>query len=107
MLVSSEEENEVSFSCFAKDFSPKDYEIKWLKDNKDITKKIYERNTPTYEESKSLNGTLYSAAGFLTVPSSEWTMQTTFTCQFKGKGENNVPAIKEAKVSYRNPTDSE
>uniref|UniRef100_A0A4W6EQZ3 Ig-like domain-containing protein n=1 Tax=Lates calcarifer TaxID=8187 RepID=A0A4W6EQZ3_LATCA len=73
VLASSDEErrteDKASFTCFAKDFSPKDYEIKWLKDNVEITDKIYEIKTTT-GETKYKNGTkLYSAASFLTVQS--------------------------------------
>uniref|UniRef100_A0A3B4TLJ0 Ig-like domain-containing protein n=1 Tax=Seriola dumerili TaxID=41447 RepID=A0A3B4TLJ0_SERDU len=53
--------NEASFSCYAKDFSPKDYDIKWLKSGEEINNKIYEIKTPTTTNLK--NGTkLYSAA---------------------------------------------
>nr|XP_046271484.1 Ig mu chain C region isoform X2 [Scatophagus argus] len=87
VLASSDEENEASFSCFAKDFSPNTYEFKWLKNDKDIANKKYELTTPA-KETKYENGTVvYSAASLLVVPSSEWTSGTTFTCQFKGEGE--------------------
>lgn len=102
-LVSSDEENKVSFSCFARDFSPKGYEIKWLKNDEDVTNKIYEMKTLFKEEKKTVNGTLYHAASFLTVPSSEWTESTEFTCLFKGKGENNTPRFKNSSVTYIRP----
>ncbi|XP_050929984.1 Ig heavy chain Mem5 [Lates calcarifer] len=87
VLASSEEENEVSFSCFAKDFSPKDYEIKWLKDGVEITDKIYEIKTPI-DEKQFDNGTkLYSASSFLTMKSSKVPPKTKLTCRFKGKNE--------------------
>ncbi|KAM7372142.1 hypothetical protein PAMP_009335 [Pampus punctatissimus] len=71
VLTSSDEGTETSFSCFAKDFSPNAYEIKWLKDEEEIFNKLYEIITPSYER-KTDNGTiLYSAASFLTVQSSE------------------------------------
>lgn len=103
VLTSSEEEDEVSLSCFARDFSPKDYEIKWLKNNEDVTNKIYELKTLFKEEKKTVNGTLYHAASFLTVPSSEWTQSNEFTCLFKGKGENNIPRFTNSSVTYSPP----
>ncbi|GLD66693.1 hemicentin-1-like protein [Lates japonicus] len=87
VLASSEEEHEVSFSCFAKDFSPKDYEIKWLKDDVEITNKIYETKTPTVEKQYQNGTKLYSAASFLTVKSSEVPPKAKLTCRFKGKNE--------------------
>lgn len=102
-LVSSDKENEVSFSCFARDFSPKDYEIKWLKNNEDVTNKKYEMKTLFKEEKRTVNGTLYHAASFLTVPSSEWTESTEFTCLFKGRGENNIPRFTNSSVAYCSP----
>lgn len=102
-LASSEEEDEVSFSCFARDFSPKVYEIKWLKNNEDVTNKIYEMKTLFKEEKKTVNGTLYHAASFLTVSSSEWTRSDEFTCLFEGKGENNIQRFTNSSVTYINP----
>uniref|UniRef100_A0A3Q3GIF1 Ig-like domain-containing protein n=1 Tax=Labrus bergylta TaxID=56723 RepID=A0A3Q3GIF1_9LABR len=76
---------EVSFSCFAKDFAPKQYEFKWLKNDGVIPHDTYVDQTPA-KEKKTENGTLYSAASFLTVPASEWTQDTKYVCEFKGKG---------------------
>uniref|UniRef100_A0A3Q3ER70 Ig-like domain-containing protein n=1 Tax=Labrus bergylta TaxID=56723 RepID=A0A3Q3ER70_9LABR len=75
----------VSFSCFAKDFAPKQYEFKWLKNDGVIPHDTYVDQTPA-KEKKTENGTLYSAASFLTVPASEWTQDTKYVCEFKGKG---------------------
>uniref|UniRef100_A0A4W6EQ67 Ig-like domain-containing protein n=1 Tax=Lates calcarifer TaxID=8187 RepID=A0A4W6EQ67_LATCA len=91
VLASSDEErrteDKASFTCFAKDFSPKDYEIKWLKDNVEITDKIYEIKTTT-GETKYKNGTkLYSAASFLTVQSRD--LPAKLTCEFKGKKDED------------------
>lgn len=100
--VSSAEEQETIFSCFAKDFSPKDYEFKWFKNNKEVTPNISE--TFVKEESKTSEGTLYTAASFLTVSSSEWTVENTyFTCQFKGRGENNSPVYVNSSATYKVP----
>uniref|UniRef100_A0A3B4WX84 Ig-like domain-containing protein n=1 Tax=Seriola lalandi dorsalis TaxID=1841481 RepID=A0A3B4WX84_SERLL len=86
-LASSNDEKEASFSCYAKDFSPEEYDIKWLKSGEEINNKIYEIKTPTTTNLK--NGTkFYSAASFLTVPSHDLLPQTEFTCEFKGKREN-------------------
>ncbi|KAL7378694.1 hypothetical protein ABVT39_017406 [Epinephelus coioides] len=99
VMTSSGEGTETTLSCFAKDFSPKDFEFKWLKNEAKITTGITNIKTP-FDEKKAENGTLYSAASFLTVPSSEGTETNTFTCEFTGKGEQgptyvNSSATKE------------
>nr|AAX78209.1 immunoglobulin mu heavy chain [Epinephelus coioides] len=85
VMTCSDEGTETTFSCFAKDFSPKDFEFKWLKNQAEITTGITNIKTP-FDGKKTENGTLYSAASFLTVPSSE-ADTNTFTCEFMGKGE--------------------
>lgn len=82
------DEKEVSLSCFAKQFSPKNYTIKWLKNNEEISIKPNENNMLFEEETK--NGTLFSATSFLTVPINDWTENVMFTCHFSGIGENNI-----------------
>ncbi|XP_076607636.1 immunoglobulin gamma-1 heavy chain-like [Chaetodon auriga] len=100
VLVSSDEQNEASFSCFAKDFSPEDYEIKWLKNNEDIASKIYEIKTPPQDRKDKNGTTLYSAASFLKVPSSDWKQYgATFTCQFNGKDEIGATFVNSS-VTY-------
>lgn len=102
--VSSAEEQETLFSCFAKGFSPKDYTFKWFKNNKEVTSKVYETNTPIQEDSKTPDGMLYSAASFLTVLSSEWTVENTvFTCQLKGRSEKNGPVYVNSSATYKVP----
>lgn len=91
------------FFCFVKDFSPKDYKIKWLKNDKEVTSKLSESYTPLKEERKTSDGTLYSVASFLTVESGEWTSNTNFTCQFEGRGENKSPVYKSASAVYEEP----
>nr|ADC45387.1 immunoglobulin mu heavy chain [Latris lineata] len=99
VLASSDEESEASFSCFAKDFSPKDYKIKWLKNEVEIPNKIYEVHTPAGQ--RDLNGsTLYSAASFLKVPSSEWTHDDRYTCLFEGKCKTSS-TFKNSTVTYK------
>ncbi|XP_076607639.1 immunoglobulin alpha-2 heavy chain-like [Chaetodon auriga] len=79
-VLASSDEQKASFSCFVKDFAPEHHEIKWLKNNEEITNKLYEVTTPPHK-----NGTLFSAASFLEVPSAEWKQDgTTFTCLFEG-----------------------
>uniref|UniRef100_G3PH18 Ig-like domain-containing protein n=1 Tax=Gasterosteus aculeatus aculeatus TaxID=481459 RepID=G3PH18_GASAC len=98
VLASSDEDTEVSFSCLANDFSPNDYDIKWLKNNQEVTNQIFEMKTITPEGRKDANGTtLYSATSFLMLPSSEWTDGTELTCQFKGKG----PTFKNSSLTYK------
>lgn len=85
VLASSDETNEASFSCFAYDFSPKDYEIKWLKGEEDIPGTVNKITTPIWER-KLDNGTkLYNVASFLTLQ--DVPVNTQFTCEFKGKCE--------------------
>lgn len=81
--ISSGEDNETTISCFAKSFSPKEYKIKWLKNNQEITDKIYE--TPIQENG---NKTHFSAASFLTVQTKGLQDNDVFTCKFKGKNDN-------------------
>ncbi|XP_022612188.1 immunoglobulin mu heavy chain-like isoform X2 [Seriola dumerili] len=105
VLASSNDEKEASFSCYAKDFSPKDYDIKWLKSGEEINNKIYEIKTPTTTNLK--NGTkLYSAASFLTVPSQDLLPQTEFTCEFKGKKDNGYQ-FTNSSVIYNKRTSPE
>ncbi|KAA8584982.1 hypothetical protein FQN60_003676 [Etheostoma spectabile] len=99
MLASSEEGTEAFFSCFAKDFSPKDYEIKWLKNEVEIVSKIDE--IKTHEGRKDINGTsLYSAASFLTVKSDELEENTEVMCKFKGKRQT-CPTEVNSTVLYQ------
>lgn len=100
MSASPSEEEGIMFFCFVKDFSPKNYKIKWLKNDKEVTSKISESNTPLKEERKTVNGTLYSIASFLTVESTEWVSNTNFTCQFEGRGEDKLPVYKSASAVY-------
>lgn len=98
VLASFDEKNEAFFSCFAEDFSPKKHEIKWLKNEVEITNKNSEIVTPPVER-KTVNGTRYSAASFLTVASDELVFGTTFTCEFKGKDAKG-DAFTNSSVSY-------
>lgn len=94
VLASSGDEKEATFSCFAKDFSPKDYEIKWLKNDVEITDKLYEIKTPT-----EASGTNYSAASFLVVKVDDLKTDSTFTCEFNGKDDKG-PASKNSSITY-------
>lgn len=100
--VSSAEEQETIFACFAKDFSPKNYEFKWFRNDKEVTSKL--SNTPVKEERKTPNGTLYSAASFLTVSSSDWTEENVnYTCQLKVTCENTGPVYASSSATYKTP----
>ncbi|KAG7243668.1 hypothetical protein INR49_011225, partial [Caranx melampygus] len=84
VLASSDE---TSYSCFANDFSPKDFEIKWLKDDQEITSNMTEVKTLVGER-KLKNGTkVYNVASFLTFPSNEGFCDSKFKCEFKGKDD--------------------
>lgn len=92
------------FACLAKDFSPKDYKFTWFKNDKEVTSKISQTDTPVKVENQTSEGTLYSAASFLTVSSSEWKVENTyFTCRVKGRGENNVPVYVNSSITYEVP----
>lgn len=103
VLVSSAEESEKNtiFSCFANGFSPKKHEIKWFKNDKEVTSKVSESNTPVKEEARLSNGTLYSVASFLTVQNSEWELNTNFTCQFKSKNEQGHDEYQSGSVKNK------
>ncbi|KAI3359273.1 hypothetical protein L3Q82_002790 [Scortum barcoo] len=58
VLAPSDEQSEASFSCFAKDFSPNHFKIKWLKNDVEISENF------------------------------GWTPDTKVTCEFEGRGEN-------------------
>ncbi|KAG7243669.1 hypothetical protein INR49_011226 [Caranx melampygus] len=85
VLASSDDTNEASLSCFAYDFSPKDYEIKWLKNEEEITGPVNEVKTPLAERVLENGTKLYNVASFLTLKSSDVPSHTQFTCEFKGK----------------------
>nr|AGT99002.1 immunoglobulin M heavy chain [Lateolabrax japonicus] len=101
VLASSEKENEVTFSCLAKDFSPKDYEFKWLKNEEDIPNKIYEIKTCDGKEVTETK--VYSAASFLAVPSSEWTEDSKFTCVFEGKCKGQITFVNSSVTKDTTP----
>lgn len=88
LLSSYDDKNEeASFACFAKHFSPKDFKIKWLINNEEITDKKEEKTTLAEPEIKNENGTLYSAASFITLPkdkSSSGTIKCKFTTEKEG-----------------------
>ncbi|KAI9523299.1 hypothetical protein NQZ68_028323 [Dissostichus eleginoides] len=99
---SSYEDNEAYFSCLASDFSPKEYEIKWLTNNQEITTKIHEIKTFSVE-SKDENGTpLYSAASFLKMNTSDSTLDIPLTCLFEAKGEKG-PSTVNGTISVKCP----
>nr|BAB60868.1 immunoglobulin M [Paralichthys olivaceus] len=93
------EKNEASFFCSAENFSPKDYQIKWMKNGDDFTDIISEITTST-EEHKSENGTLYSATSILRVHTSDLPESAKIKCQFKGKDASGVK-LTEAFVTYK------
>ncbi|CAK6979222.1 immunoglobulin mu heavy chain-like, partial [Scomber scombrus] len=100
VLASSDVGDEASFSCFAKDFSPKQYEIKWLKDDKEDFKKVHEIKTVN-DGKDTPNGTLYSASSFLVLKADELIPDITkLTCEFKGK-DGSGDIFVNASVTYQ------
>lgn len=95
-----ETKEEAYFSCFAKDFSPNTYEIKWLKDEQVITGTIDEVITSSQGRNDTNGTTLFSVASLLTLPSREVPEGSKLTCLFKGKGERN-PVYLNSTVSHK------
>uniref|UniRef100_A0A672F4E8 Ig-like domain-containing protein n=1 Tax=Salarias fasciatus TaxID=181472 RepID=A0A672F4E8_SALFA len=85
----SEEDNEVTFSCIAKDFAPKEHNITWQKNTGEITGKIDKIETISAGRAGN-ETTLYSASSFLSVEPDEWSKGTTYTCVFERKGKDNI-----------------
>ncbi|XP_077474717.1 uncharacterized protein LOC144088269 [Stigmatopora argus] len=87
-VLSSSDGKELSFACFAQDFSPNIYEVKWLKNGVDTFDRINEIETQP-EARKDANGTtLYSVTTILTLKSNQWSSDTKVTCEFRGKDED-------------------
>ncbi|XP_025762368.1 immunoglobulin mu heavy chain isoform X3 [Oreochromis niloticus] len=82
---SSDEDDTYTASCFAKEFAPKTHNLKWQKNGVDVA------STIDLTESKNAAGkTLYNAASFLTVNSSDLNDQTRFTCVFTGGEDGSL-----------------
>ncbi|XP_033999259.1 LOW QUALITY PROTEIN: immunoglobulin gamma-1 heavy chain-like [Trematomus bernacchii] len=94
LASTSSGDNETYLSCLASDFSPAEYEIKWLTiNNQNIITQIHEMKTLPAER-KDENGTLlYSAASFLTMDSNDPTLKNPVTCLFEGKGEKGPSTV--------------
>ena len=109
LASTSSEDSETYLSCLAIDFSPAEYEIKWLTiNNQEITTKIHEMKALPVER-KDENGTLlYSAASFLTMNSRDPTLINPVTCLFEGKGEKGPSTASRSlnitKCDDRQPT---
>uniref|UniRef100_A0A672F5G0 Ig-like domain-containing protein n=1 Tax=Salarias fasciatus TaxID=181472 RepID=A0A672F5G0_SALFA len=88
----SEEDNEVTFSCIAKDFAPKEHNITWQKNTGEITGKIDKIETISAGRAGN-ETTLYSASSFLSVEPDEWSKGTTYTCVFERKGKDNISHV--------------
>nr|ARC77253.1 immunoglobulin mu heavy chain [Dicentrarchus labrax] len=101
---SDEDEEEAAFSCFATDFSPNSYKIKWLKNGEDFNNQTDKIETTSVERTDANGTKVYSTASFLRVKSSEWSPSTEFTCLFEGKGKNGIPAFKNSSVVYKGNT---
>lgn len=99
----NEENEEASFSCFAKDFSPKTFEFIWMKDDVVINQNSIDKIGMSSER-KNINGTtLYSAASLLTIKKAEVTPEDKFMCVFKGKGKS-TSAVKNDTVQVKECT---
>lgn len=85
-----EENEEVSFSCFAKDFSPKVYEFIWMKDDMVINQSSVDHISMSSGGREINKMTLYSAASLLTIKREEVTPEDKFMCVFKGEGKSTA-----------------
>ncbi|CAN9505932.1 unnamed protein product [Ophioblennius macclurei] len=101
-VCSSEEDNEVTFSCIAKDFAPRGYNITWQKNGQKIMGGTEEIETISAGRSGN-DTTLYSAASFLTVDASDWAKGTTYNCLFEGTGKDN-PNTAQKSVTFKETT---
>uniref|UniRef100_A0A3P9MW47 Ig-like domain-containing protein n=1 Tax=Poecilia reticulata TaxID=8081 RepID=A0A3P9MW47_POERE len=97
-----EGKEEAYFSCFAKDFSPNEYEITWLKDDQVITGTVDEVVTSSQGRNDTNGTILYSVASLLTLPSREVPEGAKLTCLFKGKGKDDkTPVYTNSTVSHK------
>nr|XP_057905680.1 uncharacterized protein LOC131103419 [Doryrhamphus excisus] len=104
VMASPGGQDEASFACFAKDFSPNVYDFKWLYNEEDVLSGIDQVKTPS-EARKVANGsTLYSAASFLTLKSHKWSPGVTLTCEFKGRDAHG-DVYMNSSVSHKCPAD--
>ncbi|XP_077411709.1 uncharacterized protein ighd [Vanacampus margaritifer] len=94
VLATPDGQEEASFACFAKDFSPNVYGFKWLKNGVDISNSLDEIKTHSKARKGADGMTLYSAASFLTLHSDQWSRDTGITCEFKGKGAQGDVFLK-------------
>lgn len=100
-ILTSEDDKKVTFSCLANDFTPNVYGFKWLKNNEEIKDKLSEITTPS-KDRKTENGTLYTAASFLTLSSENMEVDTQLMCIFNlGRGDN-VQSVN-SNHTYRPP----
>ncbi|KAJ4932724.1 hypothetical protein JOQ06_011139 [Pogonophryne albipinna] len=105
LASTSSEESESYLSCLATDFSPDEYKFKWLTNDGEITTKIHEMKTRSVER-KDENGTsLYSAASFLTMNSSD--AKIPVTCLFEGKGEKAPSFVNRTIITKICPNDKD
>ncbi|KAI3359270.1 hypothetical protein L3Q82_002787 [Scortum barcoo] len=102
VLAPSDEQSEASFSCFAKDFSINHFKITWLKNDVEISDNFY-ITMPSMERTAANGTKMYSAASFLTFPSSGWTPDTKVTCEFEGRGENGPYSVNSSVTNTIEP----
>ncbi|KAG7270701.1 hypothetical protein CRUP_005368 [Coryphaenoides rupestris] len=96
-VMSSVDAENASFSCFAVDFSPKEYTITWLRNEEKLDP---DQILASSDGLKSAHGTFYSAASYIKVDESLWKdVDTVITCMFSDREKS-----KNASLSYTTPT---
>lgn len=93
ILRSSDTEigTEISFSCYAVDFSPKDYTITWWRNDE----KLDQAQINTYAEGKkNASATFYNAASHITVEENLWKDDgSVIKCMFANKEQSKNTSL--------------
>ncbi|KAK7939759.1 hypothetical protein WMY93_003085 [Mugilogobius chulae] len=94
-MMTTEENNEVTFSCLANEFSPNVFDFEWLLNNVQIKQNTTKEFSTPSKSVKTANGTMFSAASFLTLKEEDLSSKDKVTCKINvGKGINEAKRMK-------------